>query len=367
MGASIAQINFCGYLKWKNYGWVDAEEISLTETYFVDALGLASASKPRLYKINIDSPKEYLLLENRENGADPDYENYSNRRSGLLITHIDENYPPASGLPSYTYYGVEAIAPCLDPSITELSEYAKYYGKMAFSSDYGYTRLEPSYPDDQPPGAYLTLMDEEEGDTENIIYRNTQGHVEATKMYISNISESGNRMSFTLSVEYTLMISAGTGGTTDPAPGIYSYAGAIDMTVKALPDRYYGFDGWSGDASGRTNPITMTVDSIKSIAANFIKIHHPLNFAGQKVLNRSLLQAEYINVLSWNYNPRNKHIVKYRVYEVEGESRSLLVEYDGHAYEYWHRNVEKDRTYTYALCAVNDEDREGEFTYLTIK
>lgn len=365
MGASNTQIGFCGYLKWKNYGWVDAIQIVLSGTYYADALGLASASNPRLYKINIDSPKEYLLIENRNNGADPNYENYPYRRSGLLITHIDENYPPAVGLPSYTFYGVEAIAACLIPSITKLSEYALYRGNLVFSSDYGYARLGPSYPDNKPPGSYITLTSDD--DTENVIYRNTQGHTKSTKIYIENISASSNTMNFILTSDYDLIISAGTGGTTDPPPGIYTYEGVREVSVEAVPDTYYGFEGWSGDASGRTNPITITLDTYKSIMANFMKIHPPLSFAGRKVLNRSLLQEEYINVLSWYTNPPNEYISKYRIYQVDGENRSLLVELSANTFEYWHRRVNKDKEYTYALCAVNDEGREGEPASVTVK
>lgn len=365
MGVSDTRIGFCGYLKWKVYSWVEATQIVSNGTYFVDALGLVSASNPRLYRVNIDPPKEYLLIENRNNGADLNYENYPYRRSGLLISHIDENYPPAVGLPSYTFYGVEAIAACLDPSITKLSEYALYRGNLVFSADYGYTRLGPSYPDDKPPGSYITLTSDD--DTENVIYRNTQGHSKSTKIYIENISASGNTMDFILTSEYDLIISAGTGGTTNPPPGIYTFGDVREVFVEAIPDTYYGFKGWSGDASGRTNPITITLDTYKSITANFKKIIPPLSFAGTKVLNRSLLLGEYINVLSWQSNPDNEYISKYRIYQVEGENRSLVVELNAGTYEYWHRKVLKNKSYKYALCAVNDEGREGESVYLTVK
>ena len=126
MGTSSHKTNFCGYLKWRVYEWVTPEEVFSSGTYSVDALGLGSVSNPRLYKIDIESPDEYLLLENRLNGADSNYENLSTRNSGLLITHIDENYPAAQGMPDYTFYGVEAIVPGLDPLITTLEDYANY-------------------------------------------------------------------------------------------------------------------------------------------------------------------------------------------------------------------------------------------------
>ncbi len=88
-------------------------------------------------------------------------------------------------------------------------------------------------------------------------------------------------------------------------------------------------------------------------------IYAPLNFNCQKVLNRSLSQEEYINVITWEANPDNENIVKYRIYQVEGETQSLLVELNADTFLYWHRNVEKDKQYTYDLVAVDDEGREG--------
>ena len=69
--------------------------------------------------------------------------------------------------------------------------------------------------------------------------------------------------------QYTLSIVAGTGGTTEPSLGIYIYDFGTQVTIKAMPNSGYEFSGWSGDASGTTNPITITMNSDKSITANF--------------------------------------------------------------------------------------------------
>jgi len=213
--------NFCGYLKWKVYGWITPEEVLSSETFNVDALGLASASNPRLYKINIESPEEFLLLENRHNGSDPNYENPSGRRSGLLITHIDkncfnENSPFwADGWPDFDFYGVEAVVPGLDTSITTLEEYEAYYNEMVFASDYGFTRLEPAYPDDKPAGDYLELTSGD--DTEHVIFRNTQSHnpLITPQIYIADISSSGQTMSFSATVPSTSPAISGSVMDTD--------------------------------------------------------------------------------------------------------------------------------------------------------
>ncbi len=67
----------------------------------------------------------------------------------------------------------------------------------------------------------------------------------------------------------TLILSASSGGTTEPLPGTYVYDQAVRITLKASPDDGFNLEEWSGDASGRYNPITVTMDSDKSIQANF--------------------------------------------------------------------------------------------------
>jgi len=170
---------------------------------------------------------------------------------------------------------------------------------------------------------------------------------------------------------YTLTISSGPGGATNPPPGAYAYPSGTEVTITARPDTHYRLSEWTGDVpSGKesNNPITITMNSNKSIKANFIRIiYPPSNFSGQKVLNRSLSQAEYINVLTWQAHPDNVNITKYRIYQVEDESQSLLVELNADTFQYWHRKVEKDRQYDYVLVAVNDEGREGDPAYITVQ
>ena len=44
-----------------------------------------------------------------------------------------------------------------------------------------------------------------------------------------------------------------------------------DATIFANPAKGYLFSNWSGDASGSTNPLTISIDADKSITANFFK------------------------------------------------------------------------------------------------
>jgi uncharacterized repeat protein (TIGR02543 family) len=47
--------------------------------------------------------------------------------------------------------------------------------------------------------------------------------------------------------------------------------------VQATPSTGYEFTGWSGDASGTVNPLTITMDKNKSVTANFEDIAAPVN------------------------------------------------------------------------------------------
>jgi hypothetical protein len=170
-----------------------------------------------------------------------------------------------------------------------------------------------------------------------------------------------------IQIPYLLTLSSTTGGTTDPTPGVHKYSAGTEVTITALPDVHYQFEQWSGDLSGADNPIIINMDSDKSITAHFVLINPPLNFTGQKVLNRSLSQAEYINILTWQANPNNTNVTKYRIYQIEGESQDLVIELSAGTFQHWHRKVEKDKLYTYAICAVTDEGREGQPTHITVQ
>lgn len=93
----------------------------------------------------------------------------------------------------------------------------------------------------------------------------------------------------------------------------------------------------------------------------------PVHFTAEKVLNRSLFKAEYINILSWEANPDNENVTKYRIYLGEGSNPILLGETSAAEKKYMHRGVDKNRTYTYELVAVNDKNREGLPAILTVK
>jgi uncharacterized repeat protein (TIGR02543 family) len=67
---------------------------------------------------------------------------------------------------------------------------------------------------------------------------------------------------------YTLTVNATHGSIAkNPDQGSYDSASTVQLT--ATPSAGYHFTGWSGDASGSTNPLSVTVNANKSITANF--------------------------------------------------------------------------------------------------
>jgi uncharacterized repeat protein (TIGR02543 family) len=80
---------------------------------------------------------------------------------------------------------------------------------------------------------------------------------------------------FTL-IDYTLTTAtSGTGTVT--AGGTYPYSTVRTMT--ATPGTGQQFTGWSGAATGTTNPINITVDSNKTLTATFAPINYTLTTA----------------------------------------------------------------------------------------
>ena len=70
--------------------------------------------------------------------------------------------------------------------------------------------------------------------------------------------------------QYSLTITAGGGGATDPAPGTYTHGKGTSVSVTATANAGFTFGHWEGDASGSGNPVTVIMDTDKSLAAVFM-------------------------------------------------------------------------------------------------
>jgi uncharacterized repeat protein (TIGR02543 family) len=72
--------------------------------------------------------------------------------------------------------------------------------------------------------------------------------------------------------QYTLTTNTVGNGSIDLNPAGGTYCEGTVVTVTAIPDTGWQFDGWSGDLSGTTNPETITMDSNKSVTATFSQL-----------------------------------------------------------------------------------------------
>jgi uncharacterized repeat protein (TIGR02543 family) len=78
---------------------------------------------------------------------------------------------------------------------------------------------------------------------------------------------------------YTLATNTVGNGTVTKSPdqASYSAGGIVNLTANPAVDST--FTGWSGDASGSTNPLNITMDGNKSITATFAINTFTLNYA----------------------------------------------------------------------------------------
>jgi subtilisin family serine protease len=96
----------------------------------------------------------------------------------------------------------------------------------------------------------------------------------------------------------------------------------------------------------------------------------PVNIAAEQETNKSFLQTEYINVLTWENNPYNadNNVTHYRIYSVgSGNQLTRLGEVDSSTFSYWHRKVNKREEMTYAVSAVDAAGQESPPFYYTLK
>ena len=80
-----------------------------------------------------------------------------------------------------------------------------------------------------------------------------------------------------LLASYDVSVDSSEGGSVSYEGG--SLEAGTSLTINATPDNGYRFTGWSGDAAGSENPLTLEVYSDLSITANFERIKHTLAVA----------------------------------------------------------------------------------------
>ena len=93
-------------------------------------------------------------------------------------------------------------------------------------------------------------------------------------------------------VKYTLTVTASEGGTVNNTGGTYNENSNVSIT--AIADAGYEFTSWSGDASGTDNPLTVSMNSNKTITANFIRTQYTLSIGkiGEGTITQEVISSD---------------------------------------------------------------------------
>ena len=100
------------------------------------------------------------------------------------------------------------------------------------------------------------------------------GTADATQV-VTESNENNNvttdTFTVTTSPQYTLTVAASpsNGGTVTLSPSGGKYPSGTVVTLTATAASGYSFTGWQGDATGSTNPTTVTMNADKTVTANF--------------------------------------------------------------------------------------------------
>src|SRR5690625_4562536 len=93
---------------------------------------------------------------------------------------------------------------------------------------------------------------------------------------------------------YTLTtnVNPSEAGSVSPSTGEYDEGTEVELT--ATPNEHWVFNGWQGDHSGSENPVTLTMNSDKSITAFFIERDYPLSIeiVGEGTVAEEIIQAK---------------------------------------------------------------------------
>ena len=77
---------------------------------------------------------------------------------------------------------------------------------------------------------------------------------------------------------YTLTVNTVGQGTVTKNPDKATYTHGEVVQLTANPDSGWNFDSWSGDLAGSTNPVNITMNENKTVAANFSEITYTITF-----------------------------------------------------------------------------------------
>jgi len=112
---------------------------------------------------------------------------------------------------------------------------------------------------------------------------------------VTNSYGSATSRAATLTVHYSLTVNVSGSGAVARSPDQASYAPGAVVTLTAVPTGAGGFVGWSGDASGTANPLTVAMDRNRAITANFSETAVTITIQGEGTVSRSPDRPTYLD------------------------------------------------------------------------
>jgi len=100
-------------------------------------------------------------------------------------------------------------------------------------------------------------------------FANWSGDVSGTNSSVTITMNSNKSVTANFAVQTYMLSITATNGSVTKTPDKTSYNYGDTVTLTATPNTGYNFANWSGDASGSSNPVTITMNTNKSVTANF--------------------------------------------------------------------------------------------------
>ncbi|MCX6873575.1 MAG: chitobiase/beta-hexosaminidase C-terminal domain-containing protein, partial [Verrucomicrobia bacterium] len=97
------------------------------------------------------------------------------------------------------------------------------------------------------------------------------GAASGTTNPLSLLMDADKTIGATFTRQYTLSASAVSNGTIGGIVAGGKYLTGTTATLTAVPAAGYAFTGWTGDATGTANPLSLLMDADKTIGANFTR------------------------------------------------------------------------------------------------
>ena len=108
--------------------------------------------------------------------------------------------------------------------------------------------------------------------SDGFVFDHWEGDVSGTSEETAiNVSTNNKSVTAVFLALYNLDVEINSDGSGDIiiSPLQNEYKEGTQVKISALPKPGYAFNSWSGDLTGSTNPVTITINSNKNITANF--------------------------------------------------------------------------------------------------